>query len=177
MKALIGLALAIALRIAAKRAADRVLSENDASEDASFSVKEGADVSPQMRDIVSSVASETGIPIVITSGLRSATSQASAMLSKVKRGEDIRALYRSNADIIDKLLAGPRDTASWAAIIQGYANAGRYLSDHLRIVDGIHAIDIRTRDRSEDEVQAMLTAFEERGLRGLVESDHLHIEP
>ena len=112
------------------------------------------------------VASRTGRRPMITSGLRSPMAQAEAMLDKVRRGENLHALYR-NDQLIDDLLKLPRTATAWAAVL-----AVRPVSSH----QSGKAFDVRTRDRSSSEVAAMKSIAAELRGSGLIESDHLHIE-
>lgn len=108
--------------------------------------------------------------IVITSTIRSPQQQAAAMLAKVDRGENLAALYGDDAQIRE-LLAADRD--QWAGIIQRYASQGFPLSYHLTG----DAFDVRIRDRSAAEIDAMIAAVEQAGWDPVLESDHLHVEP
>jgi hypothetical protein len=117
-------------------------------------------------------AAGKGIPVTATSGRRSARRQAAAMLAKVERGEDLHALYRDDEQI-DELLQGARTVDRWAAIIDGYTERGRGISNHL----SGKAVDIRIRDWSKTQLQeAAALAVAMRAKRAIIESDHLHIE-
>ncbi len=94
------------------------------------------------------------------------------MLAKVERGEDLHALYRDDEQI-GELLQGARTVDRWAAVIDGYTNRGRPISNHL----SGKAVDIRTRDWSRTQLQeAAALAVAMKAKRAIIESDHLHIE-
>lgn len=118
------------------------------------------------------VAREQGLPALhVTSGRRSATAQASAMLAKVSRGENLAALYADD-EAIEVLMALPRTVDAWAAQIGAWVKEGRYLSSHLRD----DALDLRSRDWTAVQLAAVVALVEQLGGEAIVESDHLHIE-
>jgi len=108
--------------------------------------------------------------IVVTSTVRSAEQQAAAMLSKQQRGEDLAALYGDDVQIRELLAAEP---STWPSIIARYADAGFPLSYHLTG----DAFDVRIRDRTPEEIDAMMAAVQQAGWDPVLESDHLHVEP
>jgi len=113
-----------------------------------------------------------GVPQHITSGTRTPEKQASALTVKRSRGEDLRRLYRANADIASALMAAPNTVSAMAAIIRHYMAQGRYLSRHMRG----DALDYRTRNLTSGQVQQLVDAARRLGAKPHVESDHLHIE-
>ena len=121
-------------------------------------------------------ALDASIPIYVTSGERGPSAQASAMLTKLSEGgeAELFSVYRQNSAIIKRLLAAPRNAASWAAIIEEEAAGGRALSRHLRA----GAIDLRTRDLTADQIKRMQIAVEATGGRHLLEGapPHLHVD-
>jgi hypothetical protein len=118
---------------------------------------------------LATLASAEGVPMTVTSGYRSARAQAQAMINKVKRGENIRTLYRSASALVDRLLAlGVDDIDGWAALL-----AASPISAHQRG----DAVDLRTRGLSDAEVYRLGELAIEAGFtRALRESDHLHVE-
>lgn len=117
-------------------------------------------------------AAGKGIPVTATSGRRDPRRQAAAMLAKVERGEDLNKLYRDDEQI-NELLQGARTVDRWAAVINGYTNKGRPISNHL----SGKAVDIRTRDWTKLQLeQAAALAVAMKAKRAIIESDHLHIE-
>jgi hypothetical protein len=122
-------------------------------------------------DRIGTAAAAEGIPVTATSGRRDPARQAAAMLAKVARGEDLRALYRDKGQI-DRLLSLPRDVAAWAAEIARSAAAGRPLSSHL----SGRAFDLRTRDLSDRQVARLVEIAAAAGRRAILEPDHIHVE-
>jgi hypothetical protein len=118
---------------------------------------------------LATLASAEGVPMTVTSGYRSARAQAQAMIAKVKRGENIRTLYRSASTLVDRLLAlGVDDIDGWAALL-----AASPISAHQRG----DAIDLRTRGLTDAQVYKLGELAIEAGFsRALRESDHLHAE-
>lgn len=118
------------------------------------------------------MAREQGLPAFhVTSGRRSPEAQASAMLAKVGRGEDLSALYADD-EAIEVLMALPREVESWAEQISAWVKSGRYLSSHLRD----DALDLRSRDWTAAQLAAVVALVEQLGGEAIVEIDHLHVE-
>lgn len=122
-------------------------------------------------DRIAATAAAEGIPVTVTSGRRDPARQAAAMLAKLAKGEDLRALYRDKAQI-DRLLSLPRDPSAWAMEIARSAAAGRPLSSHL----SGRAFDLRIRDLSDQAVGRLLTIAQSAARRAILEPDHIHIE-
>jgi hypothetical protein len=114
------------------------------------------------------VTARTGRRPEITSGYRSPERQAAAMLEKLRLGDDLLALYRDD-DTIRLLLSLPPTVEAWAPVLEE-----RPVSDHQ---SGL-AWDVRTRDRSDADVAAMVELARAAGLDPLVEAKpkHLHVE-
>ena len=116
-----------------------------------------------------------GFPaLIVTSGDRSATEQASAMLGKLSAG-GWEELYRVYPDaLIAALQALPSTLEAWAAYINAAAQRGVLYSAHMRG----DALDLRTTDLSRDELQQLYQAAASAGGRPLVEGapPHLHID-
>ena len=117
-------------------------------------------------------AADAGLPAIhVTSGTRTAASQAAAMLAKVERGEDLAALYSDDAAVA-VLLGLPRTVDAWTAQIQTWVDSGRYLSAHLRA----DAVDLRSKDLSAEQVAKLRDVAKGLGAETIIESDHLHLE-
>ena len=112
------------------------------------------------------------VPLHVTSATRTPERQAAALVVKRKRGEDLRRLYRANSDIAAALMAAPNTTAAMGAIIRRYMEQGRYLSRHMRG----DAVDFRSRNLNQGQIQRVMDAAVRLGAKPLLESDHLHIE-
>ena len=110
-----------------------------------------------------------GFPLDVSSGVRTPEEQASAMLTKVRKyGEDSLNIYADDA-LIARLLALPRDVASWAAVIRA---DGMNLSRHL----WGGALDFRTKHLTSSQRSQLVSAIVATGGRALTEEDHLHAD-
>jgi hypothetical protein len=115
------------------------------------------------------LAAAEGLPLLFTSGRRTPLDQASAMLDKVRRGEDLRSLYRSAGATLDRLFAAPQTTAAWASILAAAPPISRHLTGD--------AADIRTAGLSDAQVYRLGELAIAAGFgRALRESDHLHVQ-
>ena len=115
------------------------------------------------------------VRIYITSATRSPYRQALAMLVKLEQAGP-QELYKTyaNDQIVSELLNAARDANTWAGILQKYANQGIYMSRHMRG----DALDIRTRDISSSDVNAIINAAKQLGAKTLLEGvpPHLHVD-
>ena len=118
------------------------------------------------------------IKLKVTSGIRTAEAQASAMLTKAKRkdggstspDDDITKLYRKSEPRPSQLLASGRDLATWTRMIQGWMDQGLYLSDHMR-GDAIDIDDLNgSRKMTAEEVLRVAKAAQKLGAKVLLES-------
>jgi len=116
------------------------------------------------------LAQRSGVPVVVTSWVRTPVRQARAMLAKVERGENLLALYRDDEQV-EELLDAPRDEDAWADIIEKHAAEGHGLSRHL----AGYGTDIRTRNLSTAQVNRLIKTAKAMGANAVLESDHLHI--
>lgn len=139
---------------------------------ATVSVSSDAVLTDGMRQYVDVLAAAlpAGFPLTVTSGYRSPSAQAAAMLVKYKAG-GVNELYKTYSDdsLISKLVKYPTD--QWANFI---ASNGQSLSRHLRA----GAIDLRTRDLSSSQVEQLKSAVVATGGKHLQESTppHLHVD-
>jgi hypothetical protein len=113
----------------------------------------------------------SSIPLVVTDGQRTPWTQATAMLAKMNRGENLRAIYKDDAAVDEVVMAG-RNPSAMAAVISNQIAKGRFLSRHLTG----DALDLRTAGMGADELNAVVAAAQALGASTLVESDHLHVE-
>lgn len=115
------------------------------------------------------LAAAEGLPLLFTSGRRTPLDQAAAMLDKVRRGENLRTLYRSAGATLDRLFAAPQTTSAWASIIAGAPAISRHLTGD--------AADIRTAGLSDAQVYRLGELAIAAGFtRAVRESDHLHVQ-
>jgi hypothetical protein len=107
----------------------------------------------------------------VTSGTRSPEAQARAMYVKIQNaGFDGLSIYPT--DFAESIYEAFPDVSAGASVVEAYRAQGRG-SNHLR---GL-AVDIRTKDRTEGEIGAMIAATEQLGAKPLREYNppHLHI--
>lgn len=91
------------------------------------------------------------------------------MLAKLRRGEDLRALYRSADATIDALLAAPQTAAAWGQIIAAAPPLSKHLSGD--------AVDLRTAGLTDAQIYRLGELAIAAGFtRALRESDHLHVQ-
>ena len=134
-------------------------------------VKSGVRLTGGQRAYVEVLQAALPFPIVVTSGDRTPDQQADAMLAKwrAKGSQELRTVYRQSAAVIDALLAAPKTTAAWAAVIRA---KGSRLSRHL----WSGAVDLRTRDLSAGQLADLQRAVVKTGGRAYAEYDHLHVD-
>ena len=115
--------------------------------------------------------------IVITSGLRTPAGQASVMLSKIRAGEDLYKLYRSQPDLVKEVMDAKSSASAATAAIQKQVNRGRYLSDHMRG----NAVDVRSSNLTTAQGNKLMTLARQLGVKPVDERSapwgpHIHIE-
>jgi len=109
--------------------------------------------------------------IMVTSGIRTAREQALAMFKKVELGEDLTVTYRDDDFARDMMEAYP-DIQKGEQIVKDYFARGGG-SSHQRN----KGIDLRTRDKTQSQIQQMIQVVESMGDFALLEPTppHLHI--
>tara|TARA_S200002703_G_scaffold155128_1_gene158884 strand:- start:155 stop:658 length:504 start_codon:yes stop_codon:yes gene_type:complete len=117
------------------------------------------------------LSSKLPFDIMVTSGIRTARQQALAMFKKVELGEDLTVTYRDDDFATDMMEAYP-DIQKGEQIVKAYFARGGG-SSHQRNM----AIDLRTRDKTQSQIQQMIQAVESLGDYALLEPTppHLHI--
>lgn len=152
-----------------------------------FSLLDGVTLSPEIEAKVKRLADNyhalTNKDIVVTSGIRTAQSQAEAMYAKLAGGDDL-SVYK-NQDIaqairriyIDGTNANQTEETIITAIrteIDEQIRKGIYISQHLRK----GAVDIRSRDMSEDEKAQFRIAAEGIAETVILETTppHFHVQ-
>lgn len=128
---------------------------------------------PEQSAFLDAFAAKLAFAPYVTSGTRSSLAQARAMFTKIQLGglDELLRTYRDDTFAREVFEAHP-DTAVAAEIIDRYKAAGQG-SAHLR---GL-SVDVRTRDRSEADIAAMIAATEQLGATPFREYNppHLHI--
>lgn len=121
------------------------------------------------------------IPLVVTSGYRSATAQASAMLKKYAYAEDngksgAEELHDTYGDdsAVDLLLRVPRTVEAWSAEITRLVSSGHSFSRHMRW----GAMDFSIRAMTSAQLDQVKAAVKALGGRYLHEANppHLHVD-
>lgn len=131
-------------------------------------------LSDELAAALDQLAGAVGGELIVTSGYRSPSAQARAMLNKIEQGgEDELRIYGDRAAVAE-LLALPREEAAWTAQIAEWAAAERYLSRHQTG----RALDLRTRDVAPDRVRLIEATARALGWRTLLETvpPHLHLQ-
>ena len=113
------------------------------------------------------------IPLYVTSATRTAATQAKALVTKRSLGDNLYKLYRAD-HIIKELMAVPNTVDAMAPIIERYAQAGQFLSRHMRA----DAVDLRNRDLTPDQRRIVIAAATALGAKVIEETKppHIHAE-
>ncbi|MCB9743931.1 MAG: hypothetical protein H6740_15130 [Alphaproteobacteria bacterium] len=116
------------------------------------------------------------IPLVVTSGVRTAEAQAHALQRKRQLGDDLNLLYQRGygPQIVAQLLAVPNEVPAMAAVLQRWMDQGVYMSRHMRG----DALDLRNRSLSAADQALIVQAVQSMGARALIEKtpSHIHLE-
>ena len=133
----------------------------------------GVQLTNYLKQQINLFAEDLSFPIVITSGVRTASTQASAMFGKIEAGDSDLGLYL-NRDFANGVVTAYPDLEKATQVVSEYASAGGG-STHLRA----QAFDVRTRDLSVQQIAEMQTAAIEKldGARAILELQppHLHV--
>lgn len=116
---------------------------------------------------------DQSVPLTITSAARTEREQAEAMFKKWQLGGDteLRNIYGSKAE---EFINAPKSPESFEQVIQNRNMRNQRTSPHMRGV----AVDIRTRDLSSSQVDALAAAARAAGGNVLPEYNppHLHVD-
>jgi hypothetical protein len=140
-------------------------------------------IEAKVKKIADTYNTKTGKKITVTSGTRTAESQATAMYVKLAAGSDLseykdqtsaKEIKKSYDD--GKAAGKTKDQiiADMTTVIKTQIAAGKYISKHLKA----GAVDIRSRDMSEDEKKEFRSAAEAVAVSVLLESTppHWHLQ-
>ena len=130
----------------------------------------GVVVTPKIRNYMNQLAARLPFDIVLTSGFRTPDAQAAAMFYKISQGEDLAELY--NDRFAKEVTDAYPDRAAGAAAVQAYIDRGGGTTMHL----SGNAVDIRTRDKTQSEIDLIMRTVEEMGDRALYEPVPPHID-
>jgi hypothetical protein len=139
----------------------------------------------KMQRFLDQLAPDVGVPLFITSGVRTAQDQARALLKKLSLGEgmaDLKELYKRK-DLVGELGQVPETLEAWTSVLADQVSRGDLLSSHL----SGQALDIRTTgevgkaeygDLTPGQVKAVKAAATALGARVIEEGTppHLHLE-
>ena len=134
-------------------------------------VSNNVKLSPELIAKLNALSDMLSFDIEITSGIRSAKSQASAMFGKIEAGDNTLSDYRNREFANDIVEAYPNlDTAT--AIVQEYANQG-LASYHLVG----KAVDVRSKTLSDVQKNEVVKVAKLLGGKPLIETQppHIHI--
>lgn len=138
----------------------------------SWTVKNtGVVLTPRLRNYLDQLASRLPFDIVVTSGVRTPERQAKAMFYKIEQGEDITQLYQDKAFANSVIDAFP-DLQKGADAVQAYIDRGGGKTMHL----SGNAVDIRTRDKTQSEIDVIMATVRSMGDRALYEPVPPHID-
>jgi hypothetical protein len=122
-----------------------------------------------MKGFLKKLRGRVGFDFVVTSGVRSLSSQAEAMYRKLSLyGFGSLSIY---PDALVAGMEGAKSSADVLAILRQRLAQGFSVSDHLRGA----AVDIRTRTLTTAQIQALFDAAKALGGTPGWEEDHLHI--
>lgn len=129
-------------------------------------------LSDDVRYFLNQLESKLNFDFVVTSGTRSPRQQALAMFNKIELGDDLIALYADDVFAQSIIDAYPNIDAA-TDIVSDYAARGGG-SSHLR---GL-GVDIRSRNLTRSQIQAVVDASKELGASPDVETTppHIHIK-
>lgn len=137
--------------------------------------KPGVVLNSTLRGFAVAVRARFGLPIVITSGVRTTAEQAAAMRTKVQLGgaAELRATYRGAT--IEEVIAGGIDsTAAIQRTLDTQVGRGVFLSRHMRA----DALDFRSTGYPAADLARLQAVCRELGADTLLETTpaHLHVE-
>ncbi len=137
--------------------------------------KSGANVNEAVNPYLRALRARVGFDIVVTSGVRSPSSQASVMITKKDTYgvERVRQLYRSQPTLVAEVIAAfPHGHTFVKKVLQAQVARGRFISNHMRS----DAVDLRTHGLTSSEKSRLLAASKALGVKSLMEEDHIHTE-
>ena len=131
----------------------------------------GVVLTPEQTNYLNILASKLPFDIVVTSGFRTPEKQARAMFTKIELGDDLIALYRDDQFAQDVIDAYP-DLDQGIQAVNDYVARGGGATMHL----SGNAVDIRTRDKTQEEIDLIISTVQSMGDRALYEPIPPHID-
>ena len=141
---------------------------------ARFRIKKGVVLNRATKKFANRLAARVpDVDLVVTSGVRTAESQAKSMANnRINKGDaNQRNLYRGQPGLIGELLAVPPTAAAMIPVLKAQIKRGRYISRHLRG----DAIDVRIHGLTSNQRARIREAAKELGATSVDEGDHIHI--
>lgn len=141
-------------------------------------------VEERIRAVAEKYRKSTGKSITVTSGTRSAASQADVVYDKIAAGDDVVKLYKNKTAVLelkrifDDGKAAKKDRSTivdeMAAAIRAQIKRGIFISAHLRA----GAADIRSTDMSAADKRRFIEASEVGGVSVMLEATppHFHLQ-
>lgn len=144
------------------------------------SLDSGVELNEDMHTFLSALRSKVStstVPtIYVTSGIRSASAQASALSKKIAAGSTLNDLFQlySDDEQVQAIWNARSSVSAMASILQGYMNQGRFMSRHMRG----DALDFSGSRHSETQRKAIGEAARSLGAEVVYESKptHVHVE-
>ena len=131
----------------------------------------GVVLTPEQTNYLNILSSKLPFDIVVTSGFRTPEKQVRAMFTKIELGDDLIALYRDDQFAQDVIDAYP-DEEKGIQAVNDYVARGGGKTMHL----SGNAVDIRTRDKTQQEINLIISTVQSMGDRALYEPTPPHID-
>ena len=131
-----------------------------------WAMKNGVVLNDRIRAFLDLLYQTSGVPFVVTSGVRTARAQAAAMLTKIEQGADLYGTYKASLrDFISAIYQAAPDVAEMTAVVEDFLSRGIVPSRHL-LGD---AVDIRIKDLDESAIARLDAAGRSLGATTLRE--------
>jgi hypothetical protein len=131
----------------------------------------GVVLNDELRNYLDIFSSQLPFDIVVTSGVRTPRKQIDAMYTKIELGDDILKLYKDKQFAQDVLDAYP-DVQKGIKAVNDYIARGGGKTMHL----SGRAVDIRTRDLTQNQIDTMIAVVNMMGDRPLYEDTPPHLD-
>tara|TARA_R100000231_G_scaffold137798_1_gene114788 strand:+ start:1674 stop:2180 length:507 start_codon:yes stop_codon:yes gene_type:complete len=131
----------------------------------------GVVLTPEQTNYLNILASKLPFDIVVTSGFRTPEKQARAMFTKIELGDDLIALYKDD-EFAQSVIDAYPDLDQGIQAVNDYVARGGGKTMHL----SGNAVDIRTRDKTDQEIDLIISTVRSMGDRALYEPIPPHID-
>ncbi|MDO8434197.1 MAG: peptidoglycan-binding domain-containing protein [Candidatus Binatus sp.] len=155
---------------------------SDSSRRPHYTIEADIELTSEARSFMENLAEryylETGMDLTVTSGTRTARSQAEAMYTNMRNGQDPRNLY-SNYEAADEIWTAYNHQQTTGAsrydavdaitrVIEGQVSRGVLISQHLRA----RAVDVRNRTMTSEQRDTFERLARDAGARASRENEH-----